>query len=159
MIIDSYAFSYTALTSLTLSDAVIGLSDGVFANCTSLKHADLSKASVNFISNDLFSGDTALEDVILPAGIQHFNNGVFAGCSSLKAIYLMDTSLDTNVYGLPNYAGDGWNCTDSETQTINYEWTYSYNYADYYLYSESEPLMNAQAYWHYVDGQPTVWKA
>jgi hypothetical protein len=57
--IRSYAFSGTALTSLTLPDSLMLLGDGAFGDCA------------------------ALESVTLPRGIQSLRSGVFSNCRKL----------------------------------------------------------------------------
>jgi hypothetical protein len=110
----SYAFSETALTTVTLPSMVTNVSSNTFDGCKSLTFADLSQASLTTIPYELFKDDMALESVILPKGLTALDNQIFAGCTSLKAIYLSETGpLDTDIYNLPMYPGDGWNCISS----------------------------------------------
>jgi hypothetical protein len=152
--LEDYALAGTGFASLTLPSSVSYVGYECFEDCTDLVHADLSQSSIEYLPNYLFANDTALEDVVLPAGLQYISYNVFNNCPSLKSIYLRDTQMDSNIYWSDGTAGGSWNCTGDENMISTYSIP---SYANYYLYSEEQPLMNARQYWHYVDGKPQVW--
>lgn len=151
-------FTSTDLKSIAMPSCVKALGEDCFSDCESLTSVDLSKAGITALSDGLFSGDSALESVILPTGITSIGSRVFANCSALKAIYLMDTTMpSTTIFTQATYAGTGWNCLDASKKTKSSGGFSSY--APYYLYSETTPSSDPEQYWHYVNGVPTVYSA
>jgi hypothetical protein len=152
------AFSGLAsLTSILLPPSVNSLGVRCFADDPSLKSADLGNSGLTALPSGLFENDTALESVILPEGLTSLSYGIFLNCVSLKAIYSMEESpLDTSVYEPITTVNTGWNCIDVPTRGASQGVS---TYAPYYLYSKAQPSTNPGAYWHYVNGVPSVWSA
>lgn len=76
----------SSLRELVLPETVTELLQGAFANEGALVKADMSRAaSLKKWEKELFKGDTALAEVVLPTagGITAIPDGAFAGCTSL----------------------------------------------------------------------------
>lgn len=89
------------------------------------------------ISDNAFNGCSSLKSVTIGDSVTRIGNEAFLGCSSLKSVY---------------YFGN-------EEEWGNVSIGYRNNYltqATTYFYSETEPTEDGN-YWHYVDGEVTVW--
>jgi hypothetical protein len=78
-----------------------------------------------------------LETVILGSGINFIGTLAFANCNNLSTVFYCGTQSDKeHIYIVQDYE--------------------PINLATWYYYSEEKPEEEGN-YWHYVDGEPTVW--
>lgn len=114
------------ITEFNIPQSVRLIKDGAFMNCTALKRVVFEGGKELSIPYNAFSGDGALEEVIIGEGIVSVDENAFAGCTALKTITL-PTSLksigdyafaeDTNLQEIKIYATtppalSGQNCFD-----------------------------------------------
>ena len=97
----------TALTNVSLSDAVITINDYAFAGCRSLHEITIPE-SVTTISNSAFRDCNNLRSFTVSSGIQTIGDYAFADCVSLT-----EFTIPSNVISIGNYAFSG--CTDLKT--------------------------------------------
>ena len=83
--IESDAFENSGLINVTIPDSVTKLGASAFKSCRKLKTAAVGKG-VTAIENGVFSEDTALESVTLPAAVKSFSFNAFGGCVELEDI-------------------------------------------------------------------------
>ena len=77
------------ILSLTTTENVIGIADGVFRDCVNLARLSLHEDTASIGAN-AFAGCTALGSLELGAGVTSLGDGAFAGCSALTAVTLAD---------------------------------------------------------------------
>ncbi|MBE6555917.1 MAG: leucine-rich repeat domain-containing protein [Ruminococcaceae bacterium] len=120
--INSYAFAgATALTDLSLPDALLQIGDFAFSGCTSLTLPTLP-STLTSIGSFAFSGCRALTSLSLPASLRVIGSNAFRDCVLLSSISLPDgllslgaaaffgcTSLDFEVFGNGTYLGNTQN--------------------------------------------------
>jgi len=76
------AFVGIAITSLVMPDSLTEADDYAFHACKNLKSVTLSHR-LSELSGRLFEGCTALTEIVLPSTVTKLGDYVFAGCSSL----------------------------------------------------------------------------
>jgi hypothetical protein len=86
------------LTSVTMSNAVTSLEDGVFAYCSALTSISLPDC-ITKIGEGAFAYCEQLTSFAFPAGVTTIGEGSFAGCRQLTAI-----SLPNSVTGIEDGA-------------------------------------------------------
>ena len=87
---------------------------------------------VTVILDEGFAGCENLTTIVIPATVSDVGQDVFYGCSNLKTIFCGATKKPTG-----------------------FHWSWAPISANVYWYSESEP--SGRFYWHYVDGEITIW--
>ena len=134
--IGSFAFQdNVVLRSVVLPDSLNEIATSAFRGNVRLASIDLGEG-VQTIGNLVFY-QSALVDVVLPASLKSVGTNAFSGVTTLANVY---------------YAADldAWNqVTWNNNATI-------FGRVNRYLYSENDP--QAEGYWHYVNGVPTVWE-
>lgn len=105
-----YAFSRTAVISVTIADTVTTIGENSFANCTSLTTVNLPESmtsilryafykcsaltsinipkSVTTITQSSFSYCSALSSIDIPEGVTTIGTNAFANCTNLRSIVL-----------------------------------------------------------------------
>lgn len=92
---------------ITLPDAIngwpiVGISSGVFSGNTALTSMQLP-AGVKYIDSYAFSDCTALKSITLPDGLTELGKGAFEGCTALSAITLPESLEEISDYAF-------WGC-------------------------------------------------
>ncbi len=77
--IGSAAFSRSGMTQLVGVESLSEIGSDAFSNCTLLERADLSMTSINRISDNVFSGCSELDEVILPGSVESIGDSAFSG--------------------------------------------------------------------------------
>ena len=86
MTLEDYAFSGNeALTSLTISDGVTAIPDGVFNSCSGLTSLTIPD-SVTTLGGNAFGRCTALKTAALGKGVAEIGHNAFGYCESLESI-------------------------------------------------------------------------
>ncbi|MDE7347958.1 MAG: leucine-rich repeat protein, partial [Muribaculaceae bacterium] len=73
------AFSNSGMTEVVAGSLLSEIGSNAFSNCMLLERADLSAAAINAIADNLFSGCTELDEVLLPASVETIGYGAFSG--------------------------------------------------------------------------------
>ena len=94
--IDSYAFSGTSITAVTLPEAITSWGSGLFANCPQLKDVTLPQ-NITRITNYMFQNCTSLEQLQIPEAVKEIGYAAFDG-SALTAIDLPETLTTIESY-------------------------------------------------------------
>ncbi len=105
-----------------------------FERCKSLKFVDVSEG-IQKIDLGAFYGCTSLTSVVLPVSLTRIGQYAFHSCP-LEAVYFRGTQ-------------EQW-LQISGSQTIPV--------SAVYFYSEEMPSASSGNFWHYVDGQPAIWR-
>lgn len=86
------------LTTVTFSNDVKSLGEGIFQNCTDLSEVDLT--GLTRLSANMFVGCTALTSINVPSSVKSIGEGVFEGCSELSSVTLSDklTSIPSRAF-------------------------------------------------------------
>lgn len=151
----------SSLTSITLPDSLTEIKDYAFYGCSSLKSMDIPKNVTN-TGTAIFSGCTALSHVNFLGDGVNIGFGAFEKCTGLKSVTIPKNATvqsgafeDTVALEKVYFAGtaDEWNSVTISTLTRDNKYLVS---ADKYYYSEEKPTDEGN-YWHYVDGEITVW--
>ena len=111
--IDTSAFRYQALTSVTVPASVTTLSNYVFANNVNLTEIKFETGSqLETLGTYLFYGDTALTSIRIPANVKALGNYDFDGCTALEEVIFEGTAI--NYLGTYTFR----NCTSLKSFTI-----------------------------------------
>ena len=146
--------SVPALRS-TIPTILTTISGSLFSDCTGLKNVTIP-ANVTSIGNFAFWSCTGLKTVRFEQGskLRTIGESAFDYCSYLESIVIPSTV--TNI-GLRAFGGIYDLTAYCESTSKPATWDDSWNHtALTYWYSETQPT-TAGSYWHYVNGEPTVW--
>ena len=108
--IEDWAFSNSALETLTVPDSVTSLGYGIASDCTSLRTAVIGNG-VTKLEYSTFSDCTSLTKVTLGKNIKELYNRAFYGCSALTSVNLPENLETIRVYAFAD-------CTALKTLTI-----------------------------------------
>ena len=134
------AFSYdTRIESITIPDNVTSIGSSAFEHCDNLHTVDISD-SITSIPKYAFHGCSQLYSVVIGKNVASIDYS-FYGCSLLKKVFYKGTSEDWEQIEFYKYPS-----TVTDYLSL----------ATHYFYSETEPTESGN-YWHYVDGEPTIW--
>ena len=181
--ISEYAFQYCdSLANITIPDSVTYIGDQAFYRCSSLTIIDIpdSVTSINsgafsntayynnknnwvdgvlYIGNHLIEAkDTVSGEYAIKDGTITIAEWAFYNCSSLIEIIIPDSVTSIHYSALQGCSG----LTDVYYTGSKEEWLkitnklYITNATRYY-YSEIQPIEEGN-FWHWVDGEPTVWE-
>lgn len=145
--------------SLTIPDYVSCIAARAFFTCK-IQTVELPKGVV--ICNEAFRS-TELKKLIIPDGVTELLPYVFKACYHLHTVVLPKslkklsaqtflTSGNFTVYYEGNLS-EWQSLFENDDQAKLFEELYG---GAIYYYSDSNPLVEGK-YWHYVDGEPTVW--
>ena len=82
--IDSWAFAFTDLSSVTVPSSVTMIGDSAFNGCDNLQSVSIP-SSVTVIESNTFQNCHSLVGIILPYSIEVIANDAFADCTSLQS--------------------------------------------------------------------------
>ena len=135
--IGDYAFQYCIrLTNITIPDGVTSIGNGAFSGCTSLTSITIPDG-VTSIDEYAFYGCQSLTSITIPDGVTSIGKWAFCGCISLERVYYKGTASNWKKISI-----------DRENTALRE--------ATRFCYSETKPTRSGN-YWHYVDGEPTIW--
>ena len=141
-LIDNYVFrECTSLTSIVIPDSVTTLGHSAFRTCTNLTNVVIGNGITN-IDCGTFDSCTNLVSIIIGNGVTTISEYAFSLCESLDKIYY-------------NGSEEEWNKISIENSNAQNDYLVN---ATRYYYSETEPTEEGN-FWHWVDGEPTVWDA
>ncbi len=159
--IGNYAFANSDANGVDLSSCPIEEIPGsCFTGCSSLRKVSLPSA-LKKIGGSAFYNCTALQSLVLPDGLESIEKYAFVGCTNLESI-VVPSSLNwlSEEHFLSYLSKDYIRLTyifykGSKEQADS---VFASRLSSFvYLYSENEPNETGR-YWHYVDGEPTIYK-
>ncbi len=109
--IGATAFTYSAITELTVPASVVSIGSDSFKDIDTLKKVTFLGADTK-LSSTCFQMCDGLEEVILPANLTSIPQGAFRYCTALKTIDFPETLTE-----IGNYSFQG--CTSLESVTIS----------------------------------------
>lgn len=147
---DTAHFSYCkSIERLSVPSNVKYLDYMAFRYCSNLRVVDIEEGLLKIGAPEkvysttsvgyTFGNCTNLEKIVLPVSLTYVGGYCFQNTSKVRVYYKGNATQ--------------WNTLKSSIYTGN---TYITNKTPYY-YSEEEPQSSPSSYWHYVDGEPTVW--
>ncbi len=149
--VDSWAFAYSALRSVTFPDTALVIDDYAFAYCTNLHEVDLG-SNMAEIYNAAFASCTALEEITLPDTLTYVGQMAFLG-TSLKSITIPSSvgtisyyafGYDTNLNQIADFVIYG--VTGSQAQVYCTEVDEENDYENYFTFvAVSEEQANGDA--------------
>lgn len=141
--IDDCAFyKFNGLTSIIIGDKVENIGMSAFYACSSLTTVKIGNG-VKTISSGAFSDCCSLVNITLPKSITSIQEKAFNGCNNLTVFY-KGTVEDWEKISIGSY-------NDAITSAARY------------YYSETEPKSGSDEtgydgkYWHYINGEITIW--
>lgn len=100
--IGEYAFlECTKLSSITLPDSVVNMSNSVFEDCTSLKSVQLSNGLIE-ISSNCFNRCSSLTAIDIPDSVLKIGGSAFGECTSLSSVDLPNALQEISSYAFQN---------------------------------------------------------
>ena len=106
----NYAFGYTNIVSVVISNGVQTIGSDAFRGCTSLVSVTIGDG-VQTIGSDAFSGCTSLTSINIPNSVKKISYGEFSGCTSLTSVTIGD--------GVQTIGGNAFReCTSLTSVTI-----------------------------------------
>lgn len=137
--IGDYAFAARAgLQRLVVPNNITSIGQEAFGKCEGLVSVELS-SGMSFVDNSMFLGCSNLESVVIPAHITALYEDVFDDCENLTTIYYGGTSTQWGAM-----RSDKSNTAKMESITV-------------YCYSDAQPQILNETFWHYAGGLPTLW--
>ena len=100
---------------------------------------NVSGVPITVIGESAFASAVELEEIVIPESITSVGNDAFGSCAALESIFYLGSG--EQLAELMSNVGDGNSYFTS---------------AKVYMYSELEPERDGD-FWHYVEGDPTVW--
>lgn len=166
---DSAFLDFRNLTSVVLPKSILKIGKSAFMTCKNLTSIVLPD-NISVIAESVFEGCTNLTSVVLPSALKKIQKNAFLGCTSLKTVYYKGEKKNFDPLGAQHTdyfsgkisVGDElYDLSGVERVYCNgkvkiEDWNDSILVTDWYYYSEEKPTENGN-YWHYVDGEPTVW--
>lgn len=179
--IEEQAFEESNFTAITIGDKLESIGEGAFEK-SKLKKIDLGSSNIKEIPYLSFYQCASLKEIVLPHSLETIGNSAFYGCKYLTEVTLPDglTSVEWEAFeGCSNLEKLIVPTSVSELTFLSFAYSYSdksvhipkilykgskgegdfdYKLQDYvYYYSEQAPTEKGQ-YWHYVDGEPIIYK-
>ena len=152
-------FECSSLQTINLPEGLTELSMQTFSKCTSLKTIILPE-SIKSIEMFAFANCTSLESIVIPNNVTTISRNAFQGCSSLSCVILPISVTDISDWAFDSCSPSlrTFYCGTSEQWNSMYISGLGNNnfIENTFFYSENEPA-EPGAYWHYVEGVPTVW--
>ena len=146
------------VTSIKVPDGVTSIGDYAFSNCSKLTSIILPDGVTN-MGTQAISYCSRLKTVVIPAGVTAIKTATFFSCNNLENVVIPSSvkSISTQAFASANLKKIYYGGTKEEWEKIKLEYgNGEITSAMKYYYSEEEPSVK-NAYWHFVDGVPTVW--
>ena len=105
--INSYAFTGSGLTSVTIGDSVTSIGNGAFSYCDSLTSVVIPD-SVTSIGEGTFRGCSSLSSVAIPDSVTSIGDIAFYGCDSLESVHISDLAAWSNIEFADSSANPLW---------------------------------------------------
>ncbi len=132
-----YAFSYNRkITSVTMPNCITNIGDSAFEQCTLLKEVNFGESIIS-IGDWAFRSYNQLTSIVIPRKVENIGYA-FTACYNLENVYYCGESDEWEKISISRGEPDAL-----LTATI-------------YYYSETAPNTGGN-YWHYVNGEITVW--
>lgn len=152
-------YSCKSLETVIVGEGTRIINNHMFGECESLSSLSIPN-SVTYIGAGAFTNCSSIVNLVLPDSLTVLERDTFDGCSSLHSVIIPKTVSSIICYQGEDYFGGCDNLENvfycgSEEDYLEIENNESITQEIYY-YSESAAL-SAGNYWHYVDGEPTVW--
>ena len=146
------------ITKIKVPDGITSVGDYAFSNCSKLTSIILPDGVTN-MGTQAISYCSRLKTVVIPAGVTAIKTATFFSCNNLEDVVIPSSvkSISTQAFASANLKKIYYGGTKEEWEKIKLEYgNGEITSAMKYYYSEEEPSVK-NAYWHFVDGVPTVW--
>lgn len=182
-VIEAGAFMDTVITAVDIPFGITKIGDNAFTHCYYLTSLSIPN-SVTYIGGGAFNQCTSIDEIVIPDSVTYLGESVFmnshvktikipSGIDSILSFFsayngsLVTVIIPTSVKSIGVRAFDGCSAikrilyegTESEwNEVVLEEKAFIERLLNKYLYfySEEEPI-NEGNYWHYVNGEPTLW--
>ena len=122
--------------AVVIPDGVTRIGAFAFEDCKSLTNITIPDG-VTSIGECAFFRCTSLTSITIPDGVTSINYAAFYVCISLERVYYKGTASN-------------WKKISIDRDNT------AFRKATRFCYSETKPTRSGN-YWHYVDGEPTIW--
>ncbi len=144
-------------TSIQLSNSLSKISGGSFRNCIAIESISIPD-NVRTIENSAFSSCLNLKSIYFGKSLQRIESRAFIACQKLTSVVIPQsvTEISKDAFDFCDSSLKLFYCGSPSNLTFLEDEPYSF-FGTYYYYSENEPLDADYNYWHYVNGEPTIW--
>lgn len=159
--ISNYAFGNSDANGINLSVCPLEeIPAGCFTGCKRLREINLP-LSLKRIRGSAFYKCTSLTSLVLPDGLESIEKFAFTNCTYLKNIVVPSSLSWLSEEHFIEYLSKDYIHLDHIFYKGNKEQAdsvFSERLSNYvYIYSEEKPSETGR-YWHYVDGEPTIYE-
>ncbi len=153
--IGSFAFYYCSnLTTIHIPLSLVEIKDNVFNSCYKLNELKLP-INIKTIGDSAFAFCYSLEKIDLGA-LESIEEYAFIGCTNIEymVLPLSLTKISNNAFA---YCKEDFKLyyTGTEADWENVEFSADIKV---YFYSQEQPLLHANKFWHYQDNKPYRWE-
>lgn len=152
-ILKQYALGKTN-TSFIVPNSVTSIEKGAFAGCMHLLNIEIGDR-VKSIDYGVFEDCLNLTNVSIGDSVTSISVNAFAGCERLTFIVIPDKVTNIGWKAFENCKSLTIFCEATNQPSGWFNWNVSN--CPVYWYREEEPTQDGN-YWHYVDGEPTIWQ-
>lgn len=146
------------LQKIVIPDSVTSISDDAFKYVESLTDVVIGDSVVS-IGIDAFNSCSALTSIEIPDSVTSIGKWAFDRCGLTSVVIGNSvTNIGSEAFNCDSLARVYYKGKENEWDKISIgEWNSKLIEATRYYYSESQPLEEGN-WWHYVNGEPTVWE-
>ena len=123
--IGNHAFSWCAITSITIPDSITSIGEGAFNGCRKLASITIPKG-VTAIPYQAFAACDSLMSVVIPNGVTSIGRSAFEGCDNLENVTIPDSVTSIGAYVFDSCNNLTYNVKDNVKYLGNAQKPYLY---------------------------------
>ena len=129
----------------------------VFSGCTAIEEIILPD-SVKSIGEECFLNCKSIKKIVISNSVQSLNKATFSGCEALDFVVIGSsvTVIEKNNFYGCSYPNLLYNGTKNSWSKIKIG-ANNGEYRKVYYYSEQKPTDKSEGYWGYCEGEPKIW--
>ena len=149
----------TGIISVKIPEGITKIEQKAFIGCKVLISVELPK-SLTEIKEKAFEECRSLLELVIPKNVERIEKEAFAFCDLLKTVVFLDDVefIDDFAFSSSFAINSVYYKGDNAKGKLLYDNNYSLRLANWYYYSETQPIDDGD-YWHYnEDNEIVVWE-